>query len=1077
MKFAGYLALKLCLCLAAAAAVAAATTPPSLSASPAAVFYQYSSGENQPLPVSVMVSASDGSLPILTTAVTPIAPTPATLFPANGLIVSGGSITVGYDVSTLTQLLSQPGTYLANLTVNAAGFGSLIVPLTFQVGTGTLSIVPTPASLTFNGPPSPAAQTITLASTGNASIPFSMVSNSPWLSVAASTAYTTSTLTVTVNPLNVPNGANQGSITVTPTVGGPVIIPVTLQVGTNTLSATPTSLAFTYTVGGTTPPVQAVQLTSTLSSDTYTAQAISSGDWLLINGATTSVSGTLPAGLNVTVSPTDLAPGNYQGSITATDADANTQTIAVTLVVYSVSGVANPTSLVFVAQAGGPSPASQTVAVNGFGAAATYTATAGGTWLSLSSAGGPAPAQVIVTADPMGLAAGTYAGTVEINLDSHIQTIPVTFMVSSSPVLTTTPGGFIFSYTGGSAPPSPLPLDVSVSSGASQSFTIASGTPSWLQIGPSGALTTTIGLSVTLLPQTLPSGTYLAQIILTPAIGPAVVVPILVTVENGAGVIPNVTSLSFSAVAGGAPISQTVEVLAASSTQFTAATSTTTNNGSWLSVFPASGTAGATNTPLTVTADPTNLTPGTYDGTVTLTTASGVVTQIAVTFIVASPSGAVTISPSTLAFAYTQGGALPATQALQITGSQSFTASATTSTGTWLAVTPSSGTGNASLIVSVTPAGLAPGAYSGSITITPAGGVAQTVAVTLTVSTAGLLAAAPNPLAFTYAVGTSPPAAQTVSVTSTGAPAAFTATAASSSGWLSVTQSATTTPATLTVTANPANLGAGSYSGSIVLSSSSGTAQLNIIVTITVTAALPVIGSVVNAASYLEGGVSPGEIVTIFGTALGPATAVEATIDSQGLIATTLADVTVTFNGYPAPILYASATQINAIVPYELAGTSNVSMESVFGSARSNSVALVVMPSVPGIFSANASGQGPGAILDVNYQLVSASNPVSGGAYIQIFATGQGQTSPGGVDGLIEPRTGPWPVPLLSARVTIGGVPATTLSYVGAAPGLVAGALQIDAVVPDGLPSGPATLVVSFGGVYNSQPGITVAIQ
>jgi hypothetical protein len=95
-----------------------------------------------------------------------------------------------------------------------------------------------------------------------------------------------------------------------------------------------------------------------------------------------------------------------------------------------------------------------------------------------------------------------------------------------------------------------------------------------------------------------------------------------------------------------------------------------------------------------------------------------------------------------------------------------------------------------------------------------------------------------------------------------------------------VTQSAATTPANLSVSVNPANLGAGSYTGSIALSGGSGTLQLNISVTLTVTAPLPVIVGVVNAASYLAGGISPGEIVTVFGTALGPATGVAAAIDS-----------------------------------------------------------------------------------------------------------------------------------------------------------------------------------------------------
>jgi uncharacterized protein (TIGR03437 family) len=1074
MKIPGSLALKLCLCLVAAAAVAAATTPPSLSASPAAVNYQYSSGEQLPPAVTVIVTASDGSSPALTVTLTPPTGNAATLFPTSALIVSGDAISVGYDVTTLTDLLSQPGTYTASLAVNAAGFASLNIPLTFVVGGGTLSIVPSPASLTFNAPPAPTAQTITLSGASGASIAFSVASDSTWLSATAIPGYTPSTLTVTVNPLNLPGGTYHGNIAIIPTTGSALAIPVTLQIGPNTLTASPASLAFTYTVGGTTPPAQALQLSGPLSNDTYTAQAASTGNWLLVNGVTTKISGALPASLNVTVNPAGLAAGNYQGTITATDADNGTQTVTVTLVVSAISTVANPTSLVFVAEVGGAAPAAQPVAVNGFGAA-TYTATVTGAWLSVSPASGSAPAQLTVTANPTGLAAGTYTGKVEINLNSHIQDIQVTLIVSASPVLTTTPGGFIYNYFGGSAPPSPLSLYVNVSFGAPQSFTVAAGAPAWLKIGSDGgSLETSTTLSVDLTPQTLPTGTYLAQIILIPAGTGAVsvVVPVLLTVGNATPVVPNLTSLSFSAAAGGAPQSQTVEVTAASPTSFNA---TTTSAGNWLSVSPTSGNASVANTPLTVTADATNLAKGTYQGTVTLTTAGGVVTQISVTFTVAIPSGPVTISLSTLAFGYTQSGALPAAQSLQITGSQSFTASASTSGGTWLAVTPSSGTGNVSLSVSVNPAGLAPGVYNGTITVTPTGGVAQTVPVTLTVSAAGLLAAAPDTLAFAYAAGNPTPAAQTVSVTSTGQAVTFTATA-SSSGWLSVTQSAVATPATLSVGVNPANLGAGSYNGSIALSGGSGIPQLNISVTLTVTAPLPVIGGVVNAASYLEGGLAPGEIITIFGTALGPATGVSATIDSKGFIETTLANVTVTFNGYPGPILYASAGQVNAIVPYELAGASNVSIEAVFGSARSNSVALPVVASAPGIFSANASGQGPGAILDLNYHLVSASNPVSGGCCIQIFATGQGQTSPGSVDGLIEPLTLPLPAPLLAAKVTIGGVTAN-IQYVGAAPGLVAGALQVNAIVPDGLPSGPAPLVVSFGGVDFSQPGITVAIK
>jgi uncharacterized protein (TIGR03437 family) len=202
---------------------------------------------------------------------------------------------------------------------------------------------------------------------------------------------------------------------------------------------------------------------------------------------------------------------------------------------------------------------------------------------------------------------------------------------------------------------------------------------------------------------------------------------------------------------------------------------------------------------------------------------------------------------------------------------------------------------------------------------------------------------------------------------------------------------------------------------------------------------------------------------------------VGATVDSRGFIGTSLANVQVTFNGYAAPILYAGSGQINAIVPYELAGAANASVVVTFGSARSNSVTLPVVSSAPGIYSASATGTGGGAILDANYHLVSSSNPVGAGDIIQVFGTGQGQTTPAGVDGLIEPLSLPLPALLLAPAARIGGIPAT-IDYIGAAPGLVAGALQVNVVIPPGLPSGPASLVLMIGD-NGSQNGITVAIK
>ena len=196
---------------------------------------------------------------------------------------------------------------------------------------------------------------------------------------------------------------------------------------------------------------------------------------------TTKIDGSLPASLNVTVNPAGLAPGNYPGTITSTDAEGGTQTVTVTLVVTGISSVANPASLTFVAQEGGAPPATQLVLVNAV-VNSSYTVKVNGAWLSVSAPSGGAPVQLTISANPAGLAAGAYSGSVMISLGSNTQIVDVTFIVSANPVVTTYPGAYIFNYFGGNPPLAPVILDVNVSSGLPQSFTLALGVPAWLQL-------------------------------------------------------------------------------------------------------------------------------------------------------------------------------------------------------------------------------------------------------------------------------------------------------------------------------------------------------------------------------------------------------------------------------------------------------------------------------------------------------------------------------------------------------------------------------------------------------------------
>ncbi|HVN05950.1 MAG TPA: hypothetical protein VMT86_16120, partial [Bryobacteraceae bacterium] len=237
---------------------------------------------------------------------------------------------------------------------------------------------------------------------------------------------------------------------------------------------------------------------------------------------------------------------------------------------------------------------------------------------------------------------------------------------------------------------------------------------------------------------------------------------------------------------------------------------------------------------------------------------------------------------------------------------------------------------------------------------------------------------------------------------------------------------------------------------------------------------LPAAG-VANAASFSGGAVAPGEIVSLFGTALGPEAGAGLTFTNPWLVANALEGVHVLFDGVPAPITYASAGQVNAVVPYAVAGKSSTELQVEYLGALSPAVTMPVAAAVPGIFTVSATGSGPGAILNnSDYSLNSAANPVARGDWVQIFLTGAGATSPAGVDGLLAGP--PYPTVKGNVTVTMDNIQCTT-NYAGAAPYLIAGLTQINAQVPAGVtPGANVPVVVTIGGV-SSQANVTLAVK
>ena len=231
---------------------------------------------------------------------------------------------------------------------------------------------------------------------------------------------------------------------------------------------------------------------------------------------------------------------------------------------------------------------------------------------------------------------------------------------------------------------------------------------------------------------------------------------------------------------------------------------------------------------------------------------------------------------------------------------------------------------------------------------------------------------------------------------------------------------------------------------------------------------------VVNGASHQGGAVSPGEIVTLFGTAVGPALPAGAQVSSPGFLDNAIAGTKVTFDGIPAPMVYAGSTEVSAIVPFEVPGKASTQVQVDYLGALSNTVSVPLAAVVPGLFTSDFSGTGQAFVVNQDGCINSAAHPAQRNSIISIYATGAGQTNPVSLDGEIGGRLLPQPV--LPVTVTIGGIPAL-VTYAGGGQTLVPGVLQINATVPAAVPPGNAVPVLITVGTTASQTGVTMAVR
>lgn len=239
-------------------------------------------------------------------------------------------------------------------------------------------------------------------------------------------------------------------------------------------------------------------------------------------------------------------------------------------------------------------------------------------------------------------------------------------------------------------------------------------------------------------------------------------------------------------------------------------------------------------------------------------------------------------------------------------------------------------------------------------------------------------------------------------------------------------------------------------------------------------AGVPWIGGITNAASFKKGSIAPGELLTIFGANLGPATLAGYQFAANGLLETSLAGTQVLIDGIPAPLYYASSGQVSAFVPYAASQKQCVSVQAVYEGRTSDPVRVAVAGAQPALFSRDFSGLGPGVIFNQNATLNAPANAALRGTIVAIYLTGDGQTTPAGSDGKLGGASPTRPV--LPVSVYMNGVQADVI-YAGGVHDAVAGVFQVNARIPLTLTPSDAVSVMVNVGPAATPFGVTLAVR
>lgn len=574
-------------------------------------------------------------------------------------------------------------------------------------------------------------------------------------------------------------------------------------------------------------------------------------------------------------------------------------------------------------------------------------------------------------------------------------------------------------------------------------------------------------------------------------------VPVTLLIAAGGTILLAPSGSQFIMPAGGQPGNSNgsflVTVSGQSSVSWTAQVQPGAN---WLQVNAASGTATAavpSSVGFSITSAAASLAPQAYYGTIRVTSAGAVNSPVdyQVVLNVLASNAPVNPDPQPAGLIFlTSTGATPPPQSVMVfagsgnASSIGYQASAqTTSGGTWLQVSPSTGTTSASTpaasLITTNTTGLAPGVYTGGVSYTLSGAGVRTVNVTLVVQP---VLSAPSPQtkkAVPDAGGACAPTSlaptQTGLVNNFSAPTSWPTPlavrlyndcgAAVTNGQITVTFSNGDPPLAMPLVDGNSALYSTTWtprnSSSQVAVTARATAPGFQAATAQITGAVtpnkaPILtrnGTLHVFYPQVGAALAPGNVVQIYGSNLAAQTVTPTTIPLPTLAGGT----SVIIGGLEAPLFYVGPSQIDAMVPFELTPGKQYQVIVSANGALTTPDSVTLSSTAPGLA---AFADGTIIAQHSDGSLVTASAPAARGEYLVMYSSGLGLTNNPVVTGAASP-TSPLATPVNDVSVTIGGASAN-VAFAGLTPGLV-GLYQINFQVPSNAPSGDLPLVVTQG--------------